>query len=285
MSSKSHGGSSSDPDQNLSQRGKTGTSMAPAAPEERDADLTDAEYEQFIKDLQLTRLRYVCSDSGEVKVQDKDGVDVPHYCTALKERVREWLLKKDKQIITRERIVELLKMAQQRMQDEEEDPAANEDLGKAGRKKKRGPYRCGRCRMFKKGHKCKYAPKKTPKTTKKQSKAKSKNEGKVLTIKSKKGTQLIQVKKGNNQRNGSGKSSKRRESTGLPKLATGKDTESTNKGTLANTLSLILLPDKEWRLVYDTDQEDPVLVEQSSNSSAEEDDGFETALVSNLTPL
>lgn len=45
------------------------------------------EFDQLIKDCNLTRLRYKCGLCGKDKVKNKGGVDIPHFCPELEQRI------------------------------------------------------------------------------------------------------------------------------------------------------------------------------------------------------
>lgn len=134
---------------------------------------------------------YICGLCEGLKVIKKDGVDVPHNCPKLHERVEEWKRKHQLQLTDelKEKLREQAKARlrsdkAQRVQPSEPSTAADSpseqqqtdfassssatvDEGTAPEveTKGRGSYRCGRCGMPKKGHTCPYAPKKNENKT------------------------------------------------------------------------------------------------------------------------
>ena len=56
--------------------------------ETSDEGISDVEFDLLVKDCKLKRLRYKCSLCGEDKVENKGGVDVPHYCSELKKKIQ-----------------------------------------------------------------------------------------------------------------------------------------------------------------------------------------------------
>lgn len=56
--------------------------------ETSDEGISDVEFDRLMKDCQLKRLRYKCGLCGEDKVENKGGVDVPHYCSTLKRKIQ-----------------------------------------------------------------------------------------------------------------------------------------------------------------------------------------------------
>ena len=112
---------------------------------------------------------YKCPECGSIKVENKDGVDIPHLCPVLVSRVEEWALKNGK-TISEERMREILQRAQRKMEDDEaarkeapllpsseakqSTPAATQSNDTPS--SSRGPYRCRECNVPLKGHRCPY---------------------------------------------------------------------------------------------------------------------------------
>ena len=114
-------------------------------------DLSDEEMLKIL--MRMFRGKYKCGACGREKIEEKTEhgkpVFIPHRCSALKGRVQE-LVRSRGMDIAPARLTELLDQAEARMRADPEAPQQQASDNTPSR----GPYKCGRCGLPKKGHTC-----------------------------------------------------------------------------------------------------------------------------------